>query len=56
VIESYLDGTFALALKKRAEQKLTQSLHRLGAEEAAVLAMLQQRLKHEASNRRKTAA
>jgi DNA topoisomerase-1 len=43
VMESYLDGTMRDALKRRAEGGLGD-LHRLTPEEAAVLALLQQRL------------
>jgi DNA topoisomerase-1 len=57
VIESYLDGTMAEALQHRAEQRLAStSLHGMRAEEAAVLALLQERLKREAAARRKSAA
>ena len=52
VIESYLDGTLAEALKQRTEQKLTQRFSRLRGDEAAVLALLQERLKREANTRR----
>jgi DNA topoisomerase I len=54
VIESYLDGTLARALKRRTEQKLTEGLSRLRGDEAAVLALLQERLKREAGTRRST--
>ncbi|MBG7618778.1 DNA topoisomerase IB [Herbaspirillum sp. AP02] len=47
VIESYLDGSFAERLEKRVQAELVQELHALSPEEAAVLALLQQRL-HEA--------
>jgi DNA topoisomerase-1 len=43
VLEGYLDGTLVKALSGRA-QKLSASLHNLGPEEAAVLALLQRRL------------
>ena len=52
VIESYLDGTMIDALKRRTERKLAQSLHDLKAEEAAVMALLQERLKREATSRK----
>lgn len=55
VIESYLDGTMARSLKRRTEQKLSHSLHRLRPEEATVLALLQERLKREASRHRSAA-
>ncbi|MRW82554.1 DNA topoisomerase IB [Pseudoduganella sp. FT26W] len=44
VIESYLDGTMLTALRQRARQELKEDLHALRPEEAAVLALLQQRL------------
>jgi DNA topoisomerase-1 len=47
VIESYLDGSFAELLEERVQAELVQELHDLSPEEAAVLALLQQRL-HEA--------
>jgi DNA topoisomerase-1 len=52
VIESYLDGDIARSLKRQAEQKLTGSLSKLRPQEAAVLALLQERLKHEVKNRK----
>jgi DNA topoisomerase-1 len=45
VIESYLDGTMRTALRRRAQQELKEDLHALRPEEAAVLALLQQRLR-----------
>ncbi|MYN28369.1 DNA topoisomerase IB [Duganella levis] len=45
VIESYLDGSMLTALRRRAQQELKEDLHALRPEEAAVLALLQQRLK-----------
>ncbi len=44
VIESYLDGTMLDALRRRAREELIEDLHVLSPEEAAVLALLQQRL------------
>ncbi len=44
VIESYLDGTMLEALRVRTEQELMADLHALQPEEAAVVALLQQRL------------
>ncbi|MFC7515599.1 DNA topoisomerase IB [Herbaspirillum sp. GCM10030257] len=44
VIESYLDGTMLHALQQRARDELKTDLHALGPEEAAVVALLQQRL------------
>ena len=48
VIDAYLDGTLLQTLRGRVEQELARSLHDLPAEEAAVLAFLQERLKREA--------
>jgi DNA topoisomerase-1 len=53
VLDTYLDGTMLETLKERAEQELTDSLGSLGAEEAAVLALLQQRLARETTERGK---
>ena len=44
VIESYLDGTMIHAMQQRAQEEMVQDLHMLGSEEAAVLALLQERL------------
>ncbi|MES2317154.1 MAG: DNA topoisomerase IB [Pseudomonadota bacterium] len=44
VIESYLDGTMLEALRVRTEQELAGDLHALQPEEAAVIALLHQRL------------
>jgi DNA topoisomerase-1 len=55
VIETYLEGKLLEELQQRAEQELSKTLHRLQPEEAAVLALLQQRLKREAGRRRKAA-
>lgn len=46
IIDAYLDGTVLEALRNAAEDELTEELHSLHPEEAAVLAMLQQRLQH----------
>jgi len=50
VLESYLEGSVVEAMRERTEQHLSEDLHTLQPEEAAVLAMLQQRLKHEQEN------
>jgi len=47
VLDAYLDGAVLEVLRERTEQELTEDLHALQPEEAAVLAMLQQRLRHE---------
>ena len=44
VIECYLDGSMLKAARSRAKQQLQDDLHALRPEEAAVLALLQQRL------------
>ncbi len=49
VLESYLDGTMLAALEQGAREELQQELHGLQPEEAAVLALLQQRLRQAAS-------
>jgi len=48
VIESYLDGTMLDALRQTAREELMQELHALSPEEAAVVALLQQRLQNAA--------
>ena len=45
ILESYLDGALVTALRQTAEQEMRTSLSRLRPEEAAVVALLQQRLK-----------
>ncbi|HBZ05147.1 MAG TPA: DNA topoisomerase I [Massilia sp.] len=50
VLDAYLDGSVLEALRERTEQQLTEDLHTLQPEEAAVLAMLQQRLAREQEN------
>ena len=47
ILDSYLDGTMLEGLNQRAEQEIADHLHELRPEEAAVLALLQQRLTHE---------
>lgn len=49
VIESYLDGTTINAMQQRAREEMANELTELGAEEAAVLALLQERLAQAAS-------
>ena len=44
VMDSYLDGSMLDAVQRRAEEGLAEGVHRLNPEEAAVLALLQQRL------------
>ncbi|WP_137174412.1 DNA topoisomerase IB [Massilia sp. HP4] len=47
VLDAYLDGAALEVLRERTEETLQEDLHALQPEEAAVLAMLQQRLRHE---------
>ncbi len=49
VIDAYLDGSLLETLGGRVERELTRELHELPAEEAAVLAFLQERLRREAA-------
>jgi DNA topoisomerase-1 len=52
VIDLYMDGSLLQTLKRRVKKELSQSLHGLPPEEAAVLALLQQRLGREERGRR----
>ncbi len=47
VLDSYLEGSMLDALQQRTEQELIDALHELRPEEAAVMALLQQRLVRE---------
>jgi DNA topoisomerase-1 len=47
VIDAYLDGSVITVLKRRAEHEIAKSLNELRPEEAAVMALLQQRLARE---------
>ena len=53
VIESYLDGSMLQTLKQRAEAEIGAKLATLRPEEAAVLALLQQRLARSIADREK---
>ena len=44
IMESYLEGSMLDAVQRRAEEGLAEHVHELNPEEAAVLALLQQRL------------
>jgi DNA topoisomerase-1 len=44
VLDAYLDGAALEVLRERTEEQLTEELHKLPPEEAAVLAMLEARL------------
>lgn len=50
VLDAYLEGAALEVLRERTEEKLADDLHALQPEEAAVLAMLQQRLRLEQEN------
>jgi DNA topoisomerase I len=49
VIAAYLDKTLVATLKKQAEKELSENIHSLSPEEAAVLALLRQRMERELS-------
>jgi len=55
VVDAYLDGSMLETLQNRAEGAMKAGLGRLQPEEAAVLALLQQRLKREVKEHRKAA-
>lgn len=54
VLEAYLEGSVLEALRTSSEKALVEDLHALKPEEAAVLAMLQQRLSSAAPPAKKT--
>ncbi|MGH7140996.1 MAG: hypothetical protein ACREHD_35135, partial [Pirellulales bacterium] len=47
VIDAYLDRTLIETLKRRTENELKRSLSRLSSEEAAVLALVEERLQRD---------
>ena len=51
VLESYLDGSLLEGMRARARQQLQEDLPVLAPEEAAVLALLQQRLQRAAQSK-----
>jgi len=51
VIESYLEGSMLATARQKAADEITHSLRRLQPEEAAVLALLEERLAHEANKK-----
>jgi DNA topoisomerase-1 len=55
VLDAYLEGAPLDVMRERTEEKLAEDLHALQPEEAAVLAMLQQRLRHEEEKPREKA-
>jgi DNA topoisomerase I len=56
ILESYLDRTLVETLKRRTEGELRGALAKLRPEEAAVLTLLQQRMKRELATRRQAGA
>lgn len=54
IIDAYMDRSLLETLKRRTEKELRGTLHRLSSEEAAVLALLQQRMEQELTGSRKT--
>jgi len=52
VLDAYLDGSLVHALREHVAAEMADSLHALPPEEAAVLAVLHQRLGDEASRDR----
>ncbi len=55
IFEAYQDGLVLDTLERRAEQRIANSLGGLRPEEAAVLALLQERLARETAEARKIA-
>jgi DNA topoisomerase I len=49
ILESYMDKALVETLEQRAGKEISESLHELGPEEAAVLAFLEKRLARENS-------
>jgi DNA topoisomerase-1 len=47
IIDAYMDRSLVKTLKRQTENELRGALHRLSGEEAAVLALLQQRMEQE---------
>jgi DNA topoisomerase-1 len=47
IIDAYMDRSLVKTLKRQTERELRGALHRLSSEEAAVLALLQQRMEQE---------
>ena len=56
VVNAYLEGSLLTALKREAESELKRKLGKLTPEEAAVLSLIQSRLKREVATRQKKAA
>jgi len=53
ILNAYMDGSLVEMLKRRVDRELAGSLNTLPAEEAAVLALLQERLKREIAEGRR---
>jgi DNA topoisomerase I len=53
IIEAYMERSLVKMLKRQTERELRGTLHRLSSEEAAVLALLQQRMEQELRSRGK---
>ena len=56
VIEAFMERSLVKTLKRQTERELRGTLHRLSSEEAAVLALLQQRMEQELRGGRKARA
>ncbi|HWN40352.1 MAG TPA: DNA topoisomerase IB [Gammaproteobacteria bacterium] len=56
IIDAYTDRSLVKTLKRQTEKELRGTLHRLSSEEAAVLALLQQRMEQELNADRKPRA
>ena len=54
IIEAYMDRSLVKTLKRRTEKELRGTLRRLSGEEAAVLALLQQRMEQELTGQKKS--
>jgi DNA topoisomerase-1 len=52
IIEAYMDRSLVKTLKRQTEKELRTTVHRLSGEEAAVLALLQQRMEQELAGAR----
>jgi DNA topoisomerase-1 len=52
IIEAYMDRSLVRTLKRQTEKELRGTVHRLSSEEAAVLALLQQRMEQELASAR----
>ncbi len=55
VIDAYMDGSLLRVLKRRVRKEMTDSLHELEPEEAAVLGLFRQRVKSDSATRNREA-